>query len=410
MNVAIEIAGYTLGATILFGLVILGFFVRAYLAKPRGMAPFPVPRELPNQALQEAQAVLQQVRSRMERAGEEDKEALDMELRRLENRLYKLEQQTFTEQQPYLEIVRQRERIWKKWKDLHDGLTFGSGKLSPENREKLLHAERSYWAVHRRVEEERHTAVARDLINLESLRGQDVLESSAGQGASMLTNAEEEAEQTGQESAPEQSPPAPQTAPATGLHQADLANADLPKSGLRYLDPSIDLSALAGGILQNADLSGVSFAGVLFKGLHAYQNCDFAGADFSATRFESQQHPHRFLGCNLSGCNFAGSHLTYLLFSGCDVSNTLWAEAVLDRVKFVDCRLDGAAWNQVDLSRTIMAADLAARLDFSEAAAPPRIQAPAAPRAPRRPPGATETEPEGGEAPDTPEPTSGEID
>ena len=386
MNFAIEVAGYVFAGTVVFGLVLLGFFIRGYLSRPRSVAPYPSARELSSRAIDEAQAVLDKVRQQHRQSGGGEREALELELRRLENRLFKLEQQTYAERQTYLEAVRQRESAWKKWKNLRDKLTFDPHRLSPGERKDLRRVEVEYWKSHRKVEDEWHATVARDLINLEELHGQGVLDSAATAGGAAPAASSDAAvtetpvqEAQGEEAEPESELPG--ASAGEGLRQADFGHPESPKAGLRYLDSSFELSSVEGGLLSNTDLSGVSFAGVLFKGPHAYHNCDFSGVDFSGVRFEPQQQPHRFMGCNFTGGGFANAHLTYVLFSDCNLSGTNWGGAVLDRIKFVECRMEDVAWEQVDLSRTIMAADSLAQTDFTTAGASPRPQPPSAPRA-----------------------------
>ena len=164
------------------------------------------------------------------------------------------------------------------------------------------------------------------------------------------------------------------------MSQADFAHPTTPKSGKRFRDPFFELTGLDEGALRGVDLSGSDFEQVEFRGLHRYHNCNFSRANLGGIRLERQERPHQFVGCNFSGAHFTASRLSYVLFSQCDLSRTHWGGAALDHVKFVDCRMDDVFWEQTDLSLTLMPPDMAAQLDFSEAAAPPRTPiTPAAP-------------------------------
>jgi uncharacterized protein YjbI with pentapeptide repeats len=161
------------------------------------------------------------------------------------------------------------------------------------------------------------------------------------------------------------------------------------KAGRRYVEQSFELAEIR-GVLRDADLSGCDFENVEFRGLHVYHNCNFSHANLGMIRLERQGKPHQFSGCDFSGAHFTQSKIAYAVFSRCDLSRTHWAGAELDHVKIVDCRMEDVFWEQVDLSLTAMPPDLAAQLDFSEAAAPPRT--------PTHPAGAELPEGNGGSA------------
>lgn len=153
--------------------------------------------------------------------------------------------------------------------------------------------------------------------------------------------------------------------------QTEFDASDSPKTGLRYADPTFELTALPEGELVGSDLTGTSFARVKFQALHRYRDCIMAGIDLRRIELLRRETPHKFLRCDLKGASFAEAAIEYTLFAHCDLSGSLWNGARLDRVKFVNCRIDRVQWGQVDLSRTVMSADMMAGIDFSEAAHPP---------------------------------------
>jgi hypothetical protein len=427
MNLVIEFAGYVLLGTVLFGVVIGLFLLRAYINQPRPVAPHPARKEPPNEAPKAARAALEHVKRHYHQSSGAQKERLDLEVRRLERRLAKLEQQIFEEQRDYQYGFKRREVAWLRWKELHDRLAFQGRRPEPETRELLRDAEQDYRALDRQVEEEWHRIVARDLVNLEELRGQHVLseapasepEPEAAPGGEPGTEREtpeappgegqpppepEPAGAPGQAGADEAAPhPAAPAGTDAGLHQADFLHPAAPKAGKRYMEPSFDLSFAEDGVLRAADLSGVDFSGVHFKGLHLHQQVLFPGASLDGMVLEEQERPHQFVGCDFSDADFSGSHLTHAIFSRCDFSRSRWTAAQLERVKFVTCGMEGVSWQGVDLSRTVMSPEMIAALDFSHAAASPRNVATAQEHEPEGDP-----EPAPGEKPDSPEKVHGD--
>ncbi|MCH8842250.1 MAG: pentapeptide repeat-containing protein, partial [SAR324 cluster bacterium] len=153
--------------------------------------------------------------------------------------------------------------------------------------------------------------------------------------------------------------------------QAEFDASDSPKTGLRYSDATFELTALPEGVLVGSDLTGTSFARVKFLSIHRYRDCIMTGIDLRRIELLRRERPHNFLRCNLTGASFAEAAIEYTLFAHCDLSGSLWKGARLDRVKFVNCQIDRVQWGQVDLSRTVMSADMMAGTDFTEAAHPP---------------------------------------
>jgi len=187
-------------------------------------------------------------------------------------------------------------------------------------------------------------------------------------------------------SAPEtEPPPAPRPIddlppfgpPATGeMHQADFLAPEAPKSQRRYADPALSLAGVPGGQISETDLSGSSFAGVVFQGVHKYARCNMANADFRRIALPRAEQPHQFVECDFTGASFAECAIDYALFARCILSHSLWQGAVLNGVKFADCTVEGTAWDGVDLSRTVISGATLSQGDFSRAQLPPRVSAP----------------------------------
>lgn len=162
------------------------------------------------------------------------------------------------------------------------------------------------------------------------------------------------------------------------MHQEDFQFPGYPLAHRRYADPVFDMRQVPRQRLVGKDLSGASFRGVRLLGVHRYRDCRFRGADLRDVHLARGEHPHAFVGCDLSGASLAGSVLEYVVFVRCDLIDTRWEGARLNLVKFEDCAAEGAAWEGVDLSRTHMSPAMWARTDLSAAARPPHNYAPEA--------------------------------
>jgi uncharacterized membrane protein len=175
MNAIIEIAGYVLLATVLFGAIIAFFLMRAYWYQPSAVAPHPEHLKLPSEATNAVRKALEDARRRLAASSGTAQEALAREVLRLEARLEQIDQKTYSEQRDYHYAIKLREGAWLQWKELHDRASLLGKRLPPDMRDMLKAAEQNYLKSHHKVEEERHTAVARDMVNLEEIRGQKVL-------------------------------------------------------------------------------------------------------------------------------------------------------------------------------------------------------------------------------------------
>lgn len=219
METIIEIAGYILGATVLFGATVALFLLRAVWYQPNPVVPHPEHLKLPTEAVDAIRQALDGVKRRQQASTGAQHEELSREALRLEARMSQLEQQTFDEQKAYQYAIKLREAAWLRWNELHDRASALGKRLPPDMREPLKKAERNYRESHRVVEEERHTAVARDMMNLEELKGQAVLTQAATSGTP--------------EDAPTPSAAAhPASAPAhpAGAEGAPGANGDAPSA------------------------------------------------------------------------------------------------------------------------------------------------------------------------------------
>ena len=377
MNTIVEVAGYVLLGTVLFGSVITFFLLRAYWYQPSPVAPHPAHIKLPTLAVDAVKEALQKANRQHAASTGKEKERLSFEVRRLETRLEKLEQQTFDEHRDYNYALRLRESAWLQWKELHDRASFTGKRLDSDTRELLKEAKWRYNEAHRNVENERHTAVARDLVNLEEIRGQEVLTQSfeeESSGTAEDTGTVEDTATADTEAVPDSDTlrEAEAVPDADGFRLSDFADPSIVKSGKRYLDAYFELAGINGGILREADLSETDFTAAEFRGLHIHINCNFSRANLSGIRLARHQRLHQFAGCDFSGAHFTSGKLSYVVFSQCDFSRTHWGGAKLDHIKFMDCRMEEVFWEQVDLSLTLMPPDMAAQLDFSDASAPPR--------------------------------------
>ena len=161
------------------------------------------------------------------------------------------------------------------------------------------------------------------------------------------------------------------------MHQADFLAPEAPKSQRRYADPALSLADMPGAQVADTDLSGSSFAGVVFQGVHRYARCNMAGADFRRVALPRAEQPHQFVECDFTGASFAESAIDYALFARCILSHSIWQGASLNGVKFADCSVEGTVWDGVDLSRTVISGVTLSQGDFSRAQLPPRVSAPA---------------------------------
>lgn len=175
MNTILDIAGYMLGATVLLGVVIAFFLIRAYWYQPRAVVSHPTHLKLPTEAVNAVREALEDAKRRLAMSSGAEHETLSREVLRLEARLEKIEQKTFDEQREYHFALKLRESAWLHWNELHDRAASLGKRMPQDMRDLLAGAMQKYSDSHREVEQQRHTAVARDMVNLEEIRGQGVL-------------------------------------------------------------------------------------------------------------------------------------------------------------------------------------------------------------------------------------------
>jgi len=336
-----------------FGLFLALYMVVKGIRKLRAPHAPPPDRPLHSLAVNAVKTTLEAARRRKTNASDAERARLDLEIRRLETRLEKLEEKTWIEQGPYREAIKQRTVKWRDWSAAYQqGHQLGKRPTASEKR-KLLALQGAYDTAGQQVEDERHLAMGRDVVNLEELRGQGVLEID-------LPAADPERND--------------QPAPATPsrFSQDDLASREFYPAGLQYSQPTLELEFIPDGVLRDRDFSGCTFQGTRLLGLHLYHNCLFSRAHLASVVLPRQERPHQFVGCNFRQAKLEACRLNFVLFSHCDLSDTNWKGSQLDTVKFVQCNIDGAQWEGVDLSRVVMSEEMLLAADFSDAAAPPQ--------------------------------------
>ena len=164
MKIVVELAGYAVFATVLFGLVLGFFLLRAYLYKPGAVAPHPPRRQPPDKAGSAAREALEQVKGRRLQSQGAEREGLEREERRLETRIAHLEKQVYANEMAYGMAFKRQEVAWLRWKELHDRAALRGKKLEPEMRELLRDAEREFRGLASMVQDEWHKLSAHDLI------------------------------------------------------------------------------------------------------------------------------------------------------------------------------------------------------------------------------------------------------
>ncbi|MEE8554607.1 MAG: hypothetical protein V3T00_02015, partial [bacterium] len=434
METALNIASIVFLLTLLFGVALIAVLTWTYLARDRYSVKFPVIETLPTIALDEAREALERLKAQYYRAGGQKRGLLGHEVQRIEMRIQYLQQRTNEDQYTYYELCKHREQAWREWKEFYDPMTsLGRGERH-QAQSHVARAVRKVHALDRKVNDERHRAVARDELRLEELRAQGVLavldqapepelefeaglappdtdaldeaaddgaeeqgapegeeaaeeqgapegeeaagtetasdeapagpagapepaaagepdassieepqpdptsepapespepavppptlepesapEPAAAEGAGLATEpadeptATEAAAEPPAVAAPEGSAPAiepplaprpiddlpPFGPPTTGeMHQADFLAPEAPKSQRRYADSTLSLAGVPGGQIAEADLSGSSFAGVVFHGVHKYARCNMANVDFRRIALPQAEQPHQFV-------------------------------------------------------------------------------------------------------------------
>ena len=334
-----------------FGLALAVFLIWSGYFRLKAPTAPPPAVEIQSTALKALVAALTEARQREKTAEGTEKNRLAMEVRRLEKRHQKLEEQTWIEQDPYRVAIQDRDRSWLEWSKVYSK-THEHGRIAtaPEKRT-LRKLQQAYDKSVEKVEEERQFAIGRDTVNLEELKGQGVLQ---------IDPTEQPESKT--ETLPEQ---------VQGFSMEDLAATGFQPSGLVFTDTEFDLSFTPDGVAREIDFSGCTFRRTHLEGMHLYSHCNFEGAWLERIQLLRGEHIHQFVGCNFRGANFTGSVLEGTLFSGCDLSATQWEGAQLEKVKFVDCLIDDIQWQDVDLTHTIMDEAMLTNADFSTAGAPP---------------------------------------
>ena len=410
MEYALEISFYVLGVVFVLGLLVVMLLLRDVLFRGRSLL-LPQAKRVPTTALEAARRLMARLKTAYAVANGEVRETLNYEIGHFQHRIEALEDKTFSDQGPYMNTLKARERLWLEWRTLNEEAHLGgrsrAASLRPRMEELRLH----FAVLDKEVQDEYQRCVVRDSLVLKELEESGILTpdvlfpdqakdgegktqppEEAGEGESGPPDGdgkseadEGEAGKSGEVENRSESPakparktskwarPLPPYPPAASgeFRQADIPRPEAPKSERTYMDPAMSLAGVPGGVLERADFSLSSLAGVEWVGIHRYRDCAFIGTDLRRIELGSAGGVHVFQDCNFRGSSLGQSSLSEVIFRRCNLSNTHWRAARLDRVKFENCILDGVHWEGVDLSRTMMSEDMLAGTDFSQAGRPP---------------------------------------
>ena len=475
MEYALEISFYVLGTVFVLGLLMVLVLLRDVLFSGRSLL-LPQAKRVPTTALDAARGLMTRLKAAYAVANGEVRDTLSYEITHFQHRIEALEDKTFSDQGPYMNALKARERLWQEWRTHHEEARLGgrsrAASLRPRMEELRLH----FSVLDKEVDDEYQRCLVRDSLVLKELQESGILtpdvlfphqakngkketpppeEGDAGASATAEgdgkgdavkdddlkgdagkgdagENATENATENGTENGTEKGTakgtakgdaggvekPGEKTGEKTGekpaapaiktskwamplppyppaasgeIRQADIPRPEVPKSERTYVDPTMSLAGVPGGVMERADFSLSSLAEVELVGIHRYRDCAFIGTDLRRIELGSAGGVHVFQDCNFRGSSLGQSLLREVIFRRCNLSNTHWRAARLDRVKFENCILDGVHWEGVDLSRTMMSEDMLAAADFSQAGRPPHNFKPPAPET------GSEDSPPGGE-------------
>ncbi|MEE8436350.1 MAG: pentapeptide repeat-containing protein [bacterium] len=419
MEYALEISFYALGAVFVLGLLMVMVLLRDVLFRGRPLL-LPQAKRVPTAALDAARGLMSRLKTAYAVANGEVRETLSYEIGHFQHRIEALEDKTFSDQGPYMNALKARERLWLEWRTHHEEARLGGRSRAASLRPRMEEIRLHFRVLDKEVEDEYQRSVIRDSLVLKELQESGILtpdvlfpdqakngkeetpppeEADAGESATPGGEGQNEAGEkdagegdageagdvgkTPEKTAEHPAAPAKKTSkwakplppypPAASgeFRQADIPRPEVSKSERTYMDPAMSLEGVPGGVMERADFSLSSLAEVELVGIHRYRDCAFIGTDLRRIELGSAGGVHVFQDCNFRGSSLGQSLLREVIFRRCNLSNTHWRAARLDRVKFENCILDGVHWEGVDLSRTMMSEEMLAGADFSQAGRPP---------------------------------------
>ena len=418
MNLAFNISIYVFLGILLFGIVMLGWFIY-WIISPRDFSPFyPKFQKLPRLSFDESIELLKVMQEALLREKTHNVDLLKSDLRLLEQTLNEIHQRTKNFQTTYYRLCQQKS---KTWESLHH--TFAQFSFTQKWRRKHNLAYqtelRTYQKLLHEVEEEKEYSLRMDQNLLQELhkRGvyqrnlpllkradapeapaimQDtnaILDSSTQeletphpkqQTAQEIENPQECSTATDQ--AKQEVPDSTQgeesqelrirLLPQSEGNQREIRQADFPSLGINikekiYVDPTFSLGLADHQQLQYYHFSESVFHQVLFLGIHRYEYCDFQKVNFSESRWEKQEQPHLFRYCNFTQANLSQSYFESVEFYYCNFTQAIWKEISLSSVKLIACDLSGVALTGLDFSQVFVSQDMLQKHDFSVCLFPP---------------------------------------
>ncbi len=176
MQLALDLASYLLGGTMLLGLLLLGLLIKDVLFGGGFKEPHPPFERMPCAALEQGRRVLDQLKTAHRNADPALRRPLELHLRRLEDRVKHLEERTLSDQGAYYRAVSRRERNWQQWKALHQQVQRMQRSDRARTRHLLEETERAYRLIEREVRDEWQRNLARDKLLNDELREQGLLD------------------------------------------------------------------------------------------------------------------------------------------------------------------------------------------------------------------------------------------
>ncbi len=325
----------------------------------------------------------------------------------LERRLYQIQQETEKEQKSYYLACKERDISWKDYKEYFDSLSILEKFIIPGKISELIVLRNLYLESEKKVDLEINKFSARTRVRLHeelvkkqreeeierktlSMSTQDsntepesdnpdtqATEASnehAHLNSSTIESASTKEFQTPQSAENSQMPSASGKALKGVKHfaQEDF-NSKFPDfNGLTFIDEQFSIAELEIPLVQDANFDQTYFVSVTFNGRHQYKNCSFKGTDFSYSKWQKPEIPHRFLSCDFTGAKFNFSRLDFIAFYNCIFDLADFQDANLQLIKFVNCRFKNSNITNVDFSKTVMSADMLKAIDFSLSISPPK--------------------------------------
>ena len=176
MQAALNIAAYALGVTILIGFLFLGMLVYDLKFGNRIRIAHPGYVRLPCTALAAARDAYQRMKAAYASVSAGERRYLEIHLRRMEETVQSLEQKVFEEQAPYYKAVSRRERMWRRYKALHDQISQLRRSDRSRARRILVEAAQAFRFANDDTNDEWARGLRHDNFMLGELRSQGVLD------------------------------------------------------------------------------------------------------------------------------------------------------------------------------------------------------------------------------------------